>query len=170
MTHAPLTYPEVGSSLAPAMPSGYHHVVRRERVGSGGDAFRALAEGIMAWGIQRGAGLEVRVAVEQVAHGVDVTCVTRLGPVRVPVPCRVVAVVDEPTRVGFAYGTLPGHPERGEEAFLAEFDAASGEVWFTVRAFSRPGTWWSRLGAPVARLVQKQVTDRYMRAARTLAR
>jgi uncharacterized protein (UPF0548 family) len=29
-------------------------------------------------------------------------------------PVRVVYVVDEPTRRGFAYGTLPGHPESGE--------------------------------------------------------
>jgi hypothetical protein len=26
--------------------------------------------------------------------------------------CRVVAVIDEPDRFGFAYGTLPDHPER----------------------------------------------------------
>jgi uncharacterized protein (UPF0548 family) len=31
------------------------------------------------------------------------------------VPCRVVYVVDEPRRAGFAYGTLPGHPEIGGE-------------------------------------------------------
>ena len=35
--------------------------------------------------------------------------IVHLGPVRAP--CRVVYVVDEPDRRGFAYGTLPGHPE-----------------------------------------------------------
>lgn len=168
MTGAGLTYGEVGGTLDPrGMPAGYHHVDRRVRVGAGEAAFRALGDGIMAWGIQRGAGLEVRAA-ERVAQDGEITCLTRVGPVRVKVPCRVVRVVDEPQCVGFAYGTLPGHPERGEEAFLAELDDA-GDVWFTVRAFSRPGTWWSALGAPVARLMQKRVTDGYVAAARRLA-
>jgi uncharacterized protein (UPF0548 family) len=43
--------------------------------------------------------------------GTDV--LAHLGPIRVP--CRVVYVLDEPERRGFAYGTLPGHPESGEE-------------------------------------------------------
>jgi uncharacterized protein (UPF0548 family) len=33
------------------------------------------------------------------------------------IPCRIVYCSDEPNRFGFAYGTLLGHPERGEEAF-----------------------------------------------------
>ena len=33
-------------------------------------------------------------------------------------PCRVVYVIDEPDIRGFAYGTLPGHPESGEERFV----------------------------------------------------
>ncbi|HEV8560641.1 MAG TPA: DUF1990 family protein [Actinophytocola sp.] len=37
-----------------------------------------------------------------------------------PAPGRVVHVVEEEHRRGFAYGTLPGHPECGEEAFLLE--------------------------------------------------
>ncbi|GAA4732513.1 hypothetical protein GCM10023350_14890 [Nocardioides endophyticus] len=41
-----------------------------------------------------------------------------LGPLALRIPCRVVYVVDEPERAGFAYGTLPGHPETGEELFL----------------------------------------------------
>jgi uncharacterized protein (UPF0548 family) len=32
-------------------------------------------------------------------------------------PCRVIYTITEPRRKGFAYGTLPGHPESGEEAF-----------------------------------------------------
>lgn len=169
MTTVQLTYSEVGATLADDMPPGYHHVERRVRVGRGEGDFAALAEGVMRWEIQRGAGLTVRTAAERAAVGVVITCGARVGPVRVPVPCRVVAVLDEPGRKGFAYGTLPGHPERGEEAFWAEL-ALDGEVWFVVRAFSRPGTWWSRLGAPFARLMQKQVTNRYLRAAERLVR
>ena len=85
-----------------------------------------------------------------------------LGPVRAP--CRVVYVVDEPDRRGFAYGTLPGHAESGEELFLVRYDPATENVYADVTAFSRHATWWSRLASPVTSLVQQIVTDRYLRA------
>ena len=67
--------------------------------------------------------------------------VLRLGRRRLAVsaPVRVVYVVDEPRRRGFAYGTLPGHPESGEEAFVVELQE-DDEVTFTVTAFSRPAS------------------------------
>lgn len=71
--------------------------------------------------------------------------------------------MDEPDRVGFAYGTLPGHPECGEQSFVVTRDE-TGAVWFTIRAFSRPARWFSRLGAPVTRVLQRLATRRYLRA------
>jgi uncharacterized protein (UPF0548 family) len=65
-------------------------------------------------------------------------------------------------RAGFAHGTLPGHPERGEESFVlhrTDSDTLSG-----IRAFSRPARRFSRIGAPVSRLVQRRVTAAYLRA------
>jgi hypothetical protein len=52
-------------------------------------------------------------------------------------PCRVVYVIDEPRRRGFAYGTLPGHPESGEEAFVLE-QRDDGTIASNIIAFSRP--------------------------------
>lgn len=80
-----------------------------------------------------------------------------------PIPARVVYVVDEPGRRGFAYGTLPGHPERGEEAFIVE-RMPDGSVWLVIRAFSRPAGPLIWLGYPVARLLQSFYTARYLRA------
>ena len=37
-------------------------------------------------------------------------------------------------------------------------------VFAEVTAFSRHATWWSRLGFPVTALVQRVITDRYLRA------
>lgn len=79
------------------------------------------------------------------------------------VPTRVVYVVDEPLRKGFAYGTLPGHPERGEEAFIVEY-RDDDSVWLTIRAFSRPSSWIFWLGYPLVRLMQEIYTSRYERA------
>ncbi len=79
-----------------------------------------------------------------------------------------VAVVDEPDRRGFSYGTLPGHPECGEEEFLLE-RAADGSLRLTVTASSRPATVLARAGGPVTGLVQRVMTRRYLRAPDRLA-
>lgn len=91
------------------------------------------------------------------------TAIMRVGLWPWDVPCRVVYVVDEPTRKGFAYGTLPGHPERGEEAFLVEY-RDDDSVWLVIRAFSRPASWIFRAGYPLVRLMQAIYTGRYERA------
>jgi uncharacterized protein (UPF0548 family) len=80
-----------------------------------------------------------------------------------PIPARVVYVIDEPARRGFAYGTLPGHPERGEEAFVVERQP-DGSVWLVIRAFSRPSNALMWIAYPVARLLQAFYTARYERA------
>jgi len=86
-----------------------------------------------------------------------------LGPVRFAAPARVVYVIDEPHRVGFAYGTLPGHPEDGEEAFVVD-RKGDGSVWITITAFSRPSSRWWWAVYPVLRVVQEYYTRRYLRA------
>jgi uncharacterized protein (UPF0548 family) len=78
-------------------------------------------------------------------------------------PVRVIYVVDEPRRKGFAYGTLPGHPEDGEESWIIEH-RDDDSVWIVVRAFSRPSHWYLRLATPLLRLQQRRLTNRYLRA------
>ncbi|MCW2761725.1 MAG: hypothetical protein JWR85_1926 [Marmoricola sp.] len=78
-------------------------------------------------------------------------------------PVRVVYRVDEERRKGFAYGTLPGHPESGEEAFVVEL-REDEQVTLTISAFSRPASRLARLGGPLTRIIQRWVTDRYLRA------
>ena len=155
----PLTYAEVGATAGP-LPAGYHHVQKSAVIGRGRRRFEDAAEAGMRWGMLRGAGLKVEATTEVGAVGSEV--IVHLGPVRVP--CRVVYVVDEPGRRGFAYGTLRGHAESGEELFLVRYDPATDEVYADVTAFSRHATWWSKLGSPVTSVIQRLVTDRYLRA------
>ena len=77
-----------------------------------------------------------------------------VGPLGLTAPCRVVRVVDEPERRGFAYGTLAGHPESGEELFVLERHR-DGALELAVTAFSRPASLASRVGGPVARRAQR---------------
>ncbi len=156
-----LTYGEVGAtSDGEILPAGYHHVRSTARIGSGRARFEQAAEKVMRYGMLRGAGVRVRAATPAAEVGTAV--LGRLGPIFAP--CRVVYVVDEPDCRGFAYGTLPGHPESGEERFAVRYEPGSGSVYAEVIAFSRHGTWWSRLGGPAASIVQRVVTRRYLRA------
>jgi uncharacterized protein (UPF0548 family) len=79
---------------------------------------------------------------------------------------RVVYMIDEPDRrFGFAYGTLPGHIEAGEERFLVEKDE-NGVVWYDLRAISRPRFWLTRLGYPLVRRQQRRFARDSQRAMR----
>lgn len=156
---ASFTYPQQGAT-AGDMPDGYRHVRASRRVGYGRQRFEQAADAVMRYGMLRGAGLRVDASAEIAAPGADV--LGRLGPFLAP--CRVVYVIDEPNRRGFAYGSLPGHAVQGEEMFAARFDPRDESVYAEVAAFSRPATWWSRLGAPLLALSQRVVTARYLRA------
>lgn len=73
--------------------------------------------------------------------------------------CRIVYTVDESgpiSRFGFAYGTLPGHVERGEELFLVSWDRETDRVSYDILAFSKPNRLLTRLGYPLVRRRQKR--------------
>ncbi|BBX70682.1 DUF1990 domain-containing protein [Mycolicibacterium psychrotolerans] len=155
----PLTYAEVGAT-AGSPPPGYRFLRKTSVIGRGRARFEQAAEEGMRFGMLRGAGVRVEATTPTAEIGTDV--LGHLGPV--PAPCRVVYVVDEPDRRGFAYGTLAGHTVRGEELFLVRYEAATSEVVAEVAAFSRPATWWSRLGSPVTSVLQRLIAARYLRA------
>jgi uncharacterized protein (UPF0548 family) len=73
----------------------------------------------------------------------------------------VVRTVDEADRAGFAYGTLPGHPEQGEESFFVE-RSSGGETTFTIRSFSRPAERFLRFAAPITEFASGIVAQRYL--------
>jgi uncharacterized protein (UPF0548 family) len=159
-----VTYSEVCATRESTLPPGYRHHRRWVMIGRGDDAFRRGQQAIRRWEAHRAAGAIVRPA-EPPALGAVTIVALRLGPSFVLAPCEVVYVTDDPHRFGFAYGTLPGHPERGEEAFHVERNA-DGEVNFGVIAFSRPADRLGRIGGPVARAVQKRVTNAYLEGVR----
>jgi uncharacterized protein (UPF0548 family) len=156
----PLTYAPVGEEVT-GPPPGYgwlekSRVLRRRDLDG-------AARDLFAWQVQERSGLQVAASDVPLREGTVV--VLRLGPGRLSlrIPCRVVRVVDEPGQAGFVYGTLPGHPEQGEEAFwLRRGD--DGAITLTITAFSRPGTLLTRLGGPAATAFQGFMTTRYLGA------
>jgi uncharacterized protein (UPF0548 family) len=144
------TYAEVGATQYEPMPEHYNHLRYRVQIGAGADVFARAGDAVLRFDMHRGAGARMRTAAERAAPGVRVQVV--LGPFTVP--CEVVYVHDEPDRLGFGYGTLAGHQERGEESFVVELDP-DGRVWLTIKAFSRPARWPTILAGPMAVLVQR---------------
>ncbi len=156
---APFTYPEVGATTS-ELPPGYHHL---ESTTALPGTLATLTERLFAWQVQRGAGIKVSASSDRVETGAVAVLRVGIGPLRLKAPVRIVEVIDEERRQGFAYGTLAGHPESGEELFLLE-EAEDGSVTLTIRAFSRPSTFVARAGGPVARWTQRRITRRYERA------
>lgn len=156
---APFTYADVGATAGlDAAPPGHRVLRRTTEVGC---SFDDAVERLMTWGMHERAGLRVRSSSPRVeADAVVEMRIPWLPGLRIP--CRVVRVVSEPDEAGFAYGTLPGHPESGEEAFVV---SREGErVTFSITAFSRPATRLARSGGPFTLLGQEFFTRRYLRA------
>jgi uncharacterized protein (UPF0548 family) len=160
-----LTYPEIGATRGDALPQGYRHVRRHAPLGVGADVFGRAVDGLRRWEMQRKAGLRVPASAPPPAPGVRVT----MSVARLRIPCEVVWVVDEERRYGYGYGTLPGHPESGEEAFEVRLDGAD-QVWLHIRAFSRPARWFTRLAGPLGWYAQDLATYRYVAAMRKIAK
>jgi uncharacterized protein (UPF0548 family) len=165
LTDAQPTYSEIGATLRGDHPDGYHHGLYQTTLGMGPEVFQRATVGLQTWKAHRGPGTGV------LPHGTTIktgaTVVVTLGTpwLALAAPCRIVGVVDESDRWGFAYGTLPDHPEQGEESFVVSV-TDEGVVEFKITAFSRPGQWITRLTGPVGRAAQAAGTNGYLKALR----
>ncbi|MER5518221.1 DUF1990 domain-containing protein [Streptomyces sp. NPDC048254] len=160
------TYEAVGATredLA-ACPPGFHPLHVRTRIGEGAEVFHKSAEAVLTWELHRALGVGIEASADRAAPGVDVT-VTLAGLIKAP--CRVVWTAEESRRAGWAYGTLTGHPECGEEAFLVT-RTGDGTVWLTVAAFSKAAKWYARAGGAATRGLQHAYARRCGKVLRNL--
>ena len=162
-----LTYDEVGATRD-GMPKGYRHDRRVAVLGQGDGVFERAADGLRRWEAHRGAGMLLRPDVPELREGATVVQAVTLPVVSAIAACRIVYVVDEADAFGFAYGTLPAHPEQGEEAFTVHRDG-NGVVTFVITAFSRPRHPLARIGGPLTRRIQLHTTQRYLDALKAFA-
>jgi uncharacterized protein (UPF0548 family) len=164
---SPLTYPEVGATRDGPLPAGYRHLRYRTPLGAG--VFDVAADAVLTWRMHRAAGVRVTASAPRAEVGVTLVSGLGVGPLRLNAPSEVVWVVDDGRRAGFGYGSLAGHPARGEEAFLVE-RGDDGQVWFSVTAFSRPAGWLMRGAGPAAVAVQHAYVRRCGAVLRRLCR
>lgn len=157
------TYDHIGSTLDPQRWDGPDVRSESTTVGRGAADFTSARTALRTWVPQLALGADRALASRSVAHGETVVLLLRIGPIHVVVPNRIVAVIDEPRRFAFAYGTLPGHPERGEESFTVEY-LPDDTVRATIRVEAGPGTVAARAVAPAVVRLQVVALRRYLRA------
>jgi uncharacterized protein (UPF0548 family) len=159
-------YTEVGATRASGTPRGYTVDHNRVLLGCGPEVFARAKQAIRAWKMFEMDWLELCWTNAAIEVGSTVGVLVRHYGFWSLNPCRIAYVFEEGVRVekfGFAYGTLPGHGEIGEERFSVEFDRQDSSVWYDLYAFSRPGV-MARMGHPLARALQKKFA-RYSMAA-----
>jgi uncharacterized protein (UPF0548 family) len=164
-----LTYAAVGAARSGQPPAGYRSEQRSAVVGSGRAAFERAAAAVFDWRAQRGAGLRVRATGPASEPGTVVVLTAGLPRFGYDIPCRVVWAQTDGDERGFAYGTLPGHPESGEECFLVRLEPG-GDVVYEIRVFFRLASRGARLAGPLGLVLQRLATDRYVAAIRRAAR
>jgi uncharacterized protein (UPF0548 family) len=151
-------YREVGATRASEMPRGFTVDHNRVLLGHGPEVFARAQQAIRDWKMFKMEWLELCWTDAAIEVGSTVGVLVGHFGFWSLNPCRIVYVLEERGPVekfGFAYGTLPGHAEIGEERFSADFDSRDSSVWYDLYAFSRPGV-MARMGYPLARALQKR--------------
>lgn len=163
LVDAPFTYPEIGGTGEDLLPPGYHLAEHSAVVGSGPAALERAAAAVFGWRAQRGVGLRIRATGPASTPGTVVVLTAGLPRFGYDIPCRVVWASTEGDLRGFSYGTLPGHPERGEERFTVRL-TEDGDVVYRIRVFFRLASPAARLAGPASLLLQRASTARYVSA------
>lgn len=173
--HLPFNYAEIGATKAAQIvpPVGYALDHNRICLGHGEEVFNAAVAALRQWKMFdidwvnlcppdatiNAAPIEAGTAVAVLAGHFGFWSLH---------PARIVYLLDEEDsqmrRFGFAYGTLPAHGERGEERFSIEWNYDNDSVWYDLLAFSRPNALLARLGAPIARRLQRRFAQASLRA------
>jgi uncharacterized protein (UPF0548 family) len=167
----PFTYPGAGTTRddGPA-PPGFDRDRHREELGSGEAAFAKARDAIRRWRMFPAPLAWVEPDGEvPIETGAIAAVIVRAFGVYFLNAARIVYVVDEPRRFGFAYGTLPGHAESGEERFLVEW-LPDDRVVYTIIAYSRPRYWPARIARPLVRRLQHRFARESRARMRDLVR
>jgi uncharacterized protein (UPF0548 family) len=163
MAGAQPTYDDIGATLAGNRPEGFRHDNYEAVLGHGQETFQRAITGLKTWQAHRLPGVRVFPDDEEIRTGATVVVTLGTPIVSLAAPCRIVSIIDGQTRWGFAYGTLPGHPEQGEESFVVSI-SPDQTVRFEIVAFSRPGDVFVRYSGPIGRGIQRGGTGGYLRA------
>lgn len=179
-----LNYAAIGATASVEVvsfpPAGFRSAEYRHRIGSGARRFDLAGRTLMTWGALRAAGFrvdDVRAEPASLSHRGSgplfledgtpwitpgMTAVVTGGDGAGPV--KVVSVIDEPGRIGYVFGSMPGNAECVERFLQVEHDAEDG-VWATLRSiWAVPSTSRFSLAARTAEARQRRIDERIVRA------
>jgi len=154
----PYSYVEIGATKT-IPPQGYDIDHNRIELGTGREVFTRAKEAVRRWEMFNLGWLQLRTPAAPIAVDTTVAVLAHVWSIWILNACRIVYVIDDTGPIdifGFAYGTLPGHVERGEERFTVQWNHADDSVWYDLLAFSRPNHWLTRLGYLYVRRLQKR--------------
>jgi len=163
----PFTYSEVGATNA-TPPASYTVDHNRIQLGKGEAIYRRAVEALNNWRQFELGWVVIAPRGVLVETGATVAVKARAFGTWSLNACRVVYVIDEARRFGFAYGTLPDHVEKGEERFLVEW-LPDDTVWYDILAFSRPRHPLVRMSFPLARRLQRNFARDSLNRMKNLA-
>jgi uncharacterized protein (UPF0548 family) len=149
------SYTELEGTLNKRFPDGYDHDINSCLLGIGTDVYQKAVAAIEQWQMFSKDWLATHPTRLSINKGGHVLILARVFGVWVWNCCRIVYTIDEAKRFGFGYGTLKNHVETGEELFFVEINSKN-EVWYHLRAFSRPTHLWMRPFKPLLRLFQRK--------------
>ncbi len=144
----PLSYATPGMTLEGEAPPGYRRTDATIAMDNSIEAIGAMR----AWTTHDQSWVEVHPREATIEPGRDVAVLARAAGLRWLVPARIVAVIDEAQRWGFAYGTVEGHVVTGEELFVIEQGPDGTRLRIT--AFSRPVDPLVAVASPLVRRFQ----------------
>ncbi len=149
----PFSYAQQHATEGEIPVAGFNNDRLRVAIGRGSADFERAKQAVHGWQMFPNDWTRIFPGDAPLQPGTVVAMYARFAGIWWRNACRILYTVDAADRFGFAYGTLPGHIECGEELFLVEI-GADGVVWYSLRAFSRPRHWLAWLAYPLVRLLQ----------------
>jgi uncharacterized protein (UPF0548 family) len=154
------SYPEVGATRAPSNPpAGYPINHYRGKLGTGAEDYRKALTALRSWRMYSLSWTKLYWPETEIKEGAVVAILAKHFGLWWLNACRVIyafADDDGSHRSGFAFGTLPGHVETGEERFMVEWDDESDEVFYELLAFARPKLLIAKMAHPLLRSAQRR--------------
>ena len=154
----PFSYPDLQATRGPALP-GYAIDSNQVQLGRGEMVYQRGRKALLRWRMFELSWVQLCWPSVAVQPGNTIAILARVANTWWLNACRVVYTVEESgeiERVGFAYGTLSEHAERGEERFVVEWHHSDDTVWYKTLGYSQPNHRLARLGAPLARRTQQR--------------
>lgn len=155
------TYKDVGFTKTKNTepPQGFNLDRRRIVLGHGEQVFLKAKECVKNWKMYDVGWMDIHRPLPKIEEGaISVTFLKLCGIWFTAIPCRIIYTINEELpdkhQFGFGFGTIEGHPEKGEERFLVEWNKEDDTVHYEVYAISRSGHFLTKCGYPVMRYLQ----------------